>query len=112
MVKKTATGLAAGGLVSAVLVAALPGSAGAADGVPSVGAAIAARWCAECHLVAPDQRQAMAAAPSFAAIARDHASDMAALEAFLADRPHPPMTALSLTRQEIRDLIAYIGSLR
>ena len=33
------------------------------------------------------------------------------LDAFLAD-PHPPMPDMSLTRQEIRDLRAYVESLR
>lgn len=77
----------------------------------AAGQAIALRWCAACHLVAPDQRAATAGVPPFAEIARRHAGAAGVLEAFLAD-PHPPMPNLSLTRQEIRDLVAYIGSLR
>jgi hypothetical protein len=38
-------------------------------------------------------------------------SALAALEGFLAD-PHPVMPDMSLTRQEIKDLVAYIGSLK
>lgn len=75
------------------------------------GRAIAERWCSACHLVVPDQRTATAGVPPFAEIARRHAGATGMLEGFLAD-PHPPMPDLSLTRQEIRDLVAYIGSLR
>lgn len=78
---------------------------------PAAGRAIALRWCSACHLATPDQRTATAGVPPFAEIARRHAGATGMLEGFLAD-PHPPMPDLSLTRQEIRDLVAYIGSLR
>lgn len=78
---------------------------------PADGRLIAERWCAACHLVAPDQRAATAGAPPFAEIARRHAGATGMLEGFLAD-PHPPMPDLSLTRQEIRNLVAYIMSLK
>ena len=50
------------------------------------------------------------AAP-FSEIARRFPDDLAPLAALLSDE-HPPMPDMSLTRQEIRDLVAYIGSLR
>jgi hypothetical protein len=37
--------------------------------------------------------------------------DFAVIEGFLID-PHPAMPVMSLTRQEIRDLIAYFATLR
>ena len=75
------------------------------------GKAIAEQWCASCHLVSPEQTTAMADVPSFHSIAQRSDSDIQALEGYLAD-PHPPMPQMSLTRGEIRDLLAYIRSLR
>lgn len=75
------------------------------------GEIIAKRWCASCHVVAPGQLLAASDAPSFASIAESSEGDFDWLAAFLAD-PHPPMPAMSLTRQEIRDLGAYLASLR
>lgn len=77
----------------------------------AAGRLIAERWCVSCHLVTPDQRTATAGVPPFAEIARRHAGATGVLEGFLAD-PHPPMPDLSLTRQEIRNLVAYIMSLK
>jgi cytochrome c2 len=73
------------------------------------GGIIAERWCASCHLVAEDQKQANADVPSFASIARKKLSDEK-LVAFLTD-PHPKMPDMSLSRDEIADIVAYIGSL-
>ena len=80
---------------------------GAADAVK--GGIIAKRWCAACHLVSPDQTQANSDAPSFAAIARKKPSSKQ-LTAFLTD-PHPKMPDMNLTRSEIADIAAYIGTL-
>ncbi|HUO55007.1 MAG TPA: c-type cytochrome [Rhodoblastus sp.] len=72
------------------------------------GGEIAKRWCAACHLVAANQKEASADVPSFFDIAaRKTKGD---LTAFLTD-PHPKMPDMSLTRQEIADLTAYIESL-
>ena len=92
---------------------ALTGAAALAAGQAEQGKAIAERWCAACHQVSPEQTIASADVPSFMTIARMQATpdDLAALEGFLAD-PHPVMPDMSLTRQEIRDLVAYIGSLK
>jgi cytochrome c2 len=46
----------------------LPRCVAAAD--VEKGEIIAKRWCAACHLVAPEQKQAVADVPSFAAVAR------------------------------------------
>ncbi|MGA9826533.1 MAG: c-type cytochrome, partial [Methylocystis sp.] len=73
------------------------------------GGVIAKRWCAACHVVAPDQRSANADAPPFADIAR-RLPDNKAIAAFLTD-PHPKMPDMSLTRREIDDIVAYIRGL-
>jgi mono/diheme cytochrome c family protein len=75
------------------------------------GKALAQVWCANCHLVAPEQRQASADVPSFASIGEQPGFNAARLALFLLD-PHPKMPNLSLTRAEAADLAAYIGSLK
>ncbi len=75
------------------------------------GKTLAEQWCASCHLVSPEQTSATTEAPPFATIAKRSTGEFSWLEAFLAD-PHPPMPQFSLTRNEIRDLAAYIASLR
>lgn len=98
-------------MVAALLV--LVGVSVLAASRPEQGKAIAQRWCAACHQVSAEQTTASADAPSFMTIAQMRAtpSALVALEGFLAD-PHPVMPDMSLTRQEIRDLVAYIGSLK
>ncbi len=90
--------------------AALPSVAEAA-GNAAAGEAIAQQWCSSCHLVAPNQAAANADVPTLAAVAARSPDAIAALAGFLAD-PHPPMPNFSLTRDEIRDILAYIDSLR
>ncbi len=75
------------------------------------GKVLAQRWCASCHLVAPEQKQASADVASFAAIGRDRRFDAPRLAFFLLD-PHPKMPDMQLTRSEAQDLAAYIKSLR
>jgi len=75
------------------------------------GAELAQRWCATCHLVANNQKQASADVPTFTMIARktDFTPDKVAF--FLLD-PHPKMPNFPLSRSEAADIAAYIGSLR
>jgi mono/diheme cytochrome c family protein len=75
----------------------------------SHGEQLARRWCASCHVVAADQRQATQEAPPFAVIARTPGLDVNRLAFFLLS-PHPKMPDMSLTRSEAGDLAAYIGS--
>ncbi len=75
------------------------------------GKALAEVWCATCHLVAPEQRQASADVPTFASIGEQPDFNAARLALFLLD-PHPKMPNLALTRAEAADLAAYIGSLK
>ena len=76
---------------------------------PAAGEIIAKRWCASCHLVAPDQTRASADAPTFLSIAQKQ-MDEDALAAFL-QTPHPRMPDMSLTRDEVADLVAFIGQM-
>ena len=85
------------------------GATGAAAADAAKGGIIAKRWCAACHLVAPDQTKANSDAPSFASIAHKKPTSKA-LSAFLTD-PHPKMPDMSLTRDEIADIVAYIKGL-
>lgn len=87
----------------------LTGPAVAAD--PSHGADLAKRWCAACHLVSEDQKQAAADVPSFAAVARQPDFSPEKLAFFLLD-PHPKMPNFPLSRIEAGDIAAYIASLR
>jgi len=61
-------GIALGGAAFVVLAAAVAQSALAADA--SNGQRLAMQWCAACHVVASDQREANADAPPFAEIAK------------------------------------------
>jgi len=91
-------------------VAGLYGSAAlAAD--TNHGADLAKRWCASCHMVTSDQKQASADVPPFAAIARKPDFTPEKLAYFLLD-PHPKMPNFPLSRSEAIDIAAYIGSLR
>jgi mono/diheme cytochrome c family protein len=96
-----------------LVAAAMPVSGASAQGWgdPASGRDMADRWCAACHMVAPDQPQALVDVPTFMEIASAAQDDFDVLEGFLID-PHPPMPDMSLTRQEIRDLIAYFATLR
>jgi mono/diheme cytochrome c family protein len=86
-------------------------SVAAAAGDPQRGRELAEQWCSSCHLVSAEQQTASTDAPPFETIADRSPDEFSWLEAFLAD-PHPPMPQLSLSRDEIRDLVAYIASLR
>jgi mono/diheme cytochrome c family protein len=80
-----------------------------APGDAEKGEILAQRWCAECHVVSPEQRRANEAAPTFAWIARQPDFNVFRLVFFLLD-PHPKMPTMSLTRQEASDLAAYIAT--
>ena len=90
----------------ALAVLALSPQAYAAD--PAQGERLARRWCAECHVVAPNQTSARVDAPSFASISANRR--VPEISAFLrAD--HPQMPDMSLSRDEIANLIAWMQSL-
>ena len=72
---------------------------------------LAKRWCAACHVVDTDQKQANTDAPPFAAIARNADFTPEKVAFFLLD-PHPKMPNFPLSRSEAADIAAYIGTLR
>lgn len=87
----------------------IPAASALAD--PNDGEKLARRWCAECHLVAPDQQRASTAAPPFATIARMPGFSRDKLAFFLLE-PHPKMPSMALSRSEATDLADYIAKLR
>jgi mono/diheme cytochrome c family protein len=69
--------------------------------------------CAQCHAVAAgESRSPVAAAPSFQAIAKTPGMTSAALAFWLTAHSHPTMPMIVLSREEVRDVSAYILSLR
>ena len=74
------------------------------------GEKLARHWCASCHIVASDQKAGSDTAPPFATIARKPGFDGGKIAEFLMD-PHPKMPDMQLSRDEARDLGAYIASL-
>jgi mono/diheme cytochrome c family protein len=75
------------------------------------GAELAKRWCATCHLVDGDQKQASADVLSFAATAHKPDFTPEKVAAFLLE-PHPKMPNFPLSRNEAADIAAYIGTMR
>lgn len=92
--------------VYALAAGATPGTAADADN----GQQLAQRWCASCHVVAPDQREASADAPPFASIARMPDFNAQKVAFFLLE-PHPKMPAMALSRRDSEDIAAYIAKL-
>ena len=98
-------------LVALVVLLAFTNSASTFAAYAARGEQLARRWCAACHVVAADQRQANADAPSFKTIASRRDFNARRL-AFLLLSPHPVMPELALRRSEAEDIVAYIGKLR
>ena len=78
---------------------------------PDNGLTLAQRWCATCHVVDGDQKQASADVPPFAAIAQKQDFTPEKVAFFLLD-PHPKMPNFPLSRSEAADIATYIGTLR
>ena len=95
--------------LAAVALVAAASSGYAADA--SHGLDLAKRWCASCHLVAPDQKAASADVPPFATIAESPNFNTKGLAYFLLE-PHPKMPDLPLSRAAADDIAAYIASLK
>ena len=85
-------------------------TAAAAPAQPARGEKLARHWCASCHIVASDQKGGSDTAPPFATIARKPGFDGGKIAQFLMD-PHPKMPDMQLSRDEAKDLGAYIASL-
>jgi mono/diheme cytochrome c family protein len=79
-------------------------------GSPSSGHELARTWCGNCHQI-EDSDKARDTTPSFRTIANDPAKDADYLRGFL-HHPHSPMPPLELSRLQIEDLVAYIGTMK
>jgi mono/diheme cytochrome c family protein len=102
-------------LLSATFIAALlgatgPASAGTLHGDVGRGSSLAHQWCSSCHLLTGEKR-AGDVAPPFREIARDPKMGPDEWRALLS-RPHGPMPPITLSRQEIEDLVAYLSYLK
>lgn len=75
------------------------------------GKRLAELWCAVCHVVTGNQRQANADAPPFEEIAKRPNFSEPGLVGFLLD-PHAKMPNMNLTCIEANDIAAYVGTLR
>jgi cytochrome c len=89
-----------------------PGKMEPKVGEPENGLKIARALCATCHLIGEPPNSATAAdIPSFPSIANRPNQSTERLTNWLIE-PHAPMPNPHLTRKEIRDLAAYILTLR
>ena len=84
-------------------------SPASAAGDAKAGRDLARVWCSGCHVV-DQSRGGPDTAPPFPTIARRGSEGRGWLRAWLA-APHPPMPNLSLSRQQIDDVVAYLDSL-
>ncbi|MBS3651592.1 c-type cytochrome [Pseudaminobacter sp. 19-2017] len=77
------------------------------------GRALAREVCASCHAVLGDQsRSPVAEAPSFKTIAMTPGMTAAALNVWLTSHDHFSMPRIELSRDEVRNVSAYILSLK
>ncbi len=101
-------GLALLGLALFLGAMVLTGGVRAAD--PYEGQAIARQWCSSCHAIGPG-KSTNEQAPPFDVIVKDHKRSAEWLTTWLST-PHELMPDLSLSRQDISDLVAYFETLR
>jgi mono/diheme cytochrome c family protein len=98
-------------IAAAITIAGLPANAGSQPvGIAADGAKLVDQWCSHCHL-ANGATTASDTAPAFVNLMNDPSYTENRLRAWLSD-PHPPMPKIDLTRQMIRDVIAYLSTLR
>lgn len=94
------------GILGIGLVAFMP-AARAADA--EAGQRLVRQWCTSCHVA--EGRTGTDMAPPLSAVVNERQRKEGYLRAWLAD-PHPPMPNLSLTKQEIDDIVAYLETLK
>ena len=100
-------------LCSILLVSLLTGAGAAAQesGDRTKGLAVARDVCARCHAVEADEGSSVSGAPTFRTIA--NAPDMSEIAlSVLLRTPHKTMPNLTFEPDELRDVVAYIMSLR
>ena len=79
-------------------------------GVPSKGRRVAEKWCINCHVTSSEKTAGSDAAPTWASIAADPDMTDTYIKSFLTNT-HGQMQGISLSRQQINDVIAYIRTL-
>ncbi len=77
----------------------------------SRGHAVAVRACAACHAVEPGGTSRSAKAPAFGSLEMRHTAPLDNRVAELTRVGHYAMPPISLSSEEVRDLVAYIESL-
>ncbi len=99
-------------LAALILVATVGAAAAVEIGDPERGHAYAEAHCTECHAIdRGDYDSPFYGAPPFSAVANVPAMSELALFSFF-QTPHPTMPNLIVPSADVRDLIAYIRSLR
>ena len=88
-----------------------PSAVSGVRGTPAAGRQVADKWCVNCHVTSRDIAAASDIAPTWASIAADPEKTDAYLRSFLTN-PHGEMQSISLSRQQIADVVSYIGTLR
>lgn len=78
---------------------------------PEHGKVLAKQLCSGCHLVAQSQRSAVVDVPTFAEIANRPEQTPGAIMARIIIPKHP-MPVIPITKAELKDLAAYVMSLR
>jgi mono/diheme cytochrome c family protein len=96
-------------VIVAVLLLAVATGPALAAGDAQAGRQLAQQWCTGCHVI-DSSTQGADTAPSFPSIASRSAHDHGWVRAWLM-APHPPMPNLSLSRQQIDDVVAYLDTL-
>lgn len=91
-------------MIAALLLCGSSGAAWAQD--IDHGQRLAERWCAECHVISPDQAKSRGA-PPFAAIAAKDNITVDMIAQFLR-LPHATMPNAPLSRDDARDIAAFI----
>jgi len=81
----------------------------AAPADPVAGGRLAKQWCSSCHIVSSSQTRGADFAPPFSSIAK-HPGFTASRTAQFLMHSHPRMPDVHLTRDEARDLAAYIAT--
>lgn len=81
----------------------------AASGNAEAGRQLVTRSCSSCHAIEA-AKTATDGAPPFTLIAKTNRERPAWIRGWLMS-PHPPMPNISLSRQQIDDIVAYLGAI-
>ena len=78
----------------------------------SDGLVISRQWCTSCHAIGRESQQVVNGAPAFAFMAGNARYSPERLEGWLLAPQHPAMQGIDLSRTQIRQVRAYIESLK